>query len=202
MLLDKKNIITSLDDIDEREGKALVKLARKAIEEYLREEKIIDLKEVPFESWKKLGASFVTLENRLTGELRGCIGSIIPIQPLYKDVIRNSIAAATQDPRFRPLSLFELPETRIKVSILDYPQPIYYENPKDLLEKIEPMKDGLIIKYDNFQGTFLPDVWEDLPDKTLFLSNLCLKAGLPADCWISLPVEIYKYRTKVFTDED
>ena len=202
MLVDKKNIITSLDEITEREGRALTKLARKAIEEYLKEEKIIDLKEVPFESWKKLGASFITLENKLSGELRGCIGSILPIQPLYKDVIRNAIAAATQDPRFRPLSLFELPETRIKVSVLSYPEPVSYENPKDLLEKIEPMKDGLILKYGSFQGTFLPDVWEDLPDKTLFLSNLCLKAGLPADCWINLPIELYRYRTKVFVDND
>ncbi len=200
MLLNKKNIITSLDEIDEKEGKALVKLARAAIEEYLKEGKIIDLKEIPFQSWKKLGASFITLENRLSGNLRGCIGSIIPIQPLYKDVIRNSIAAATQDPRFRPLSLFELPETRIKVSILSYPKPIQYEDPKDLLNKIEPMKDGLILRYKNFQGTFLPDVWEDLPEKTLFLSNLCLKANLPADCWINLPVEIYRYRTKVFSE--
>ena len=201
MLMDNRNIITSLDEINEKEGKALVKLARASIEEYLKEGKIIDLKEIPFESWKKLGASFVTLENRLSGNLRGCIGSIIPIRPLYKDVIRNSIAAATEDPRFRPLSLFELPETRIKVSILSYPEPVPYTDPKDLLEKIEPMKDGLILKYGNFQGTFLPDVWEDLPEKTLFLSNLCLKAGLPADCWINLPVEIYRYRTKVFSED-
>ena len=201
MLMDKGKIITSLDEINEKEGKALLKLSRAAIEEYLKEGKIIDLKEIPFESWKKLGASFITLENRLTNNLRGCIGSIIPIRPLYKDVIRNSIAAATEDPRFRPLSLFELPETRIKVSILSFPEPVNYKDPKDLLEKIEPMKDGLILKYGNFQGTFLPDVWEELPEKTIFLSNLCLKAGLPADCWVNLPVEIYKYRTKVFSED-
>ena len=201
MFTEKNNIITSLDEIGEKEGKALVKLARASIEEYLKEEKIIDLKEIPFESWKKKGASFITLENRLSGKLRGCIVSILPVQPLYKDVIRNSIAAATQDPRFPPLTLFELPETRIKVSVLSYPESVLYTDPRDLLEKIEPFKDGLILKYKNFQGTFLPDVWEDLPEKTLFLSNLCLKANLPADCWVNLPVEIYRYRTKVFTED-
>ena len=196
----QEDVITSLDEITEEEGKALVWLARKSIEEFLKDGKIIDLKEVPYENWKKKGASFVTLENRYTGQLRGCIGSIIPVQPLYKDVIRNAIAAATQDPMFVPVSYDELPQIRTKVSILSYPQPVEYKDPQDLLNKIEPFKDGLILKYGNNQGTFLPDVWEDLPEKDVFLSHLCLKAGLPQDCWLTLPVEIFRYRTKVFSD--
>ena len=201
MDLDKNNIILDPEEISEPEGKGLVGLARLAIDKYLSEGKVIDLQEIPFESWKKLGASFVTLENKDTGALRGCIGTIIPIQPLYKDVIRNAIAAATQDPRFPPLTYEELPYTRVKVSILSYPQKLEYKDPQDLLNKIEPFKDGLILKYGNFQGTFLPDVWEEIPDKALFLSHLCRKAGLQEDCWLTLPVEIYRYRTKVFSED-
>ncbi len=199
-MLEEKDVITSLDQISDEEGQALVYLARKAIEEYLRDRKIIDLKDIPYENWKKKGASFVTLENRYTGQLRGCIGSILPVQPLYRDVIRNAIAAATQDPRFPPVTYEELPDIRVKVSVLSYPQPLPYKDPQDLLNKIEPFKDGLILKYGNNQGTFLPDVWEELPDKVQFLSHLCLKAGLPQDCWLTLPVEIYRYRTKVFSE--
>ncbi len=199
-MIEEKDVITSLDQISEEEGKALVYLARKAIEEYLRDGIIIDLKDVPYENWKKKGASFVTLENRYTGQLRGCIGSILPVQPLYKDVIRNAIAAATQDPRFPPVTYEELPDIRVKVSVLSFPEPLPYKDPQDLLNKIEPFKDGLILKYGNNQGTFLPDVWEELPDKVQFMSHLCLKAGLPQDCWLTLPVEIYRYRTKVFSE--
>ncbi len=199
-MIEDKDVITSLDQISEEEGKALVYLARKAIEEYLRDGIIIDLKDVPYENWKKKGASFVTLENRYTGQLRGCIGSILPVQPLYKDVIRNAIAAATQDPRFPPVTYEELPDIRVKVSVLSFPEPLPYKDPQDLLNKIEPFKDGLILKYGNNQGTFLPDVWEELPDKVQFMSHLCLKAGLPQDCWLTLPVEIYRYRTKVFSE--
>ena len=199
-MIEEKDVITSLDQISDEEGKALVYLARKAIEEYLRDGIIIDLKDIPYENWKKKGASFVTLENKYTGQLRGCIGSIIPVQPLYKDVIRNAIAAATQDPRFPPVTYEELPDIRVKVSILSFPEPLPYKDPQDLLNKIEPFKDGLILKYGNNQGTFLPDVWEELPDKIQFMSHLCLKAGLPQDCWLTLPVEIYRYRTKVFSE--
>ncbi len=199
-MIEEKDVITSLDQISEEEGRALVYLARKAIEEYLRDGIIIDLKDVPYENWKKKGASFVTLENRYTGQLRGCIGSILPVQPLYKDVIRNAIAAATQDPRFPPVTYEELPDIRVKVSVLSFPEPLPYKDPQDLLNKIEPFKDGLILKYGNNQGTFLPDVWEELPDKVQFMSHLCLKAGLPQDCWLTLPVEIYRYRTKVFSE--
>ncbi len=198
--MSSEETIKDINQITEEEGQGLVYLARKAIEEYLKTGQIIDLKEVPFENWKKKGASFVTLENRHTGQLRGCIGSIIPFRPLYQDVISNAIAAATKDPRFVPVSLQELPDIRVKVSVLSFPEPLPYSSPEDLLNKIEPFKDGLILKYGNNQGTFLPDVWEEIPDKIQFMSHLCLKAGLPQDCWYVYPVEIYRYRTKVFSE--
>ncbi|NPA13298.1 MAG: AmmeMemoRadiSam system protein A [Aquificae bacterium] len=196
------DVILSLDEITPEEGRGLVKLARMAIQEYLTKGIKIDLVEVPYESWKKKGASFVTIEKSPTHQLRGCIGSIIPHQPLYKDVIDNAISAATSDPRFPPLTPEELDDVIIKVSILSFPQPLEYKDPYDLLEKITPFRDGLIIKYGNHQATFLPDVWEELPDKKLFLSHLCQKAGLPADCWLTLPIQVFVYHTKVFSEED
>lgn len=194
-----EELIIDLNQISEEEGKALVELARIAIEEYLKSGKIIDLKEIPYENWKKKGASFVTLERKDTGQLRGCIGSIIPFRPLYQDVISNAIAAATKDPRFVPVSLEELPLLNIKVSILSFPQKLEYSTPEDLLNKIKPFEDGLILKLNNNQGTFLPDVWEDLPDKKEFMSHLCLKAGLPPDCWLKYHPDIFIYKTTVFS---
>lgn len=191
-------VISSIDNITEEEGKFLVELAKTAIEYYLKTGKIITLKEFPYEILKKKGATFVTLTKKRTGELRGCIGSIIPVRPLYEDVIHNAIAAATKDPRFFPVTLEELPEIDVKVSVLSYPERIEYTDYIDLLNKIEPFKDGLIIKFGNAQATFLPDVWEELPDKEQFLSHLCLKAGLPSDFWKTGKLEVYRYRTKVF----
>jgi AmmeMemoRadiSam system protein A len=195
-----EDIIADIDQITEEEGRGLVQLARLAIQEYLKTGREIDLKEIPYENWKKKGASFVTLEVSPTHRLRGCIGSVLPHRPLYKDVIHNAIAAATSDPRFLPVRPEELPEIKIKVSVLSYPRELSYENPQDLLDKLQPFKDGVILRYGDHQATFLPDVWEQIPDKKEFLSHLCLKAGLPADCWLRYPVQVYIYRTRTFSD--
>ncbi len=194
------DVIKSPDQITEEEGKGLVSLSRTAVEEYLKSNIIIDLQEVPYENWKKKGASFVTIENRYTGSLRGCIGSIIPVRELYKDVIHNAVSAAVRDPRFNPLKLEELPEVKFKVSVLSFPEELHFKDPYDLVNKVEPFKDGLILKYEDYQGTFLPDVWQQIPDKQLFLSNLCAKAGMPPDCWLKYPIKVFRYRTKTFSE--
>ncbi|NPA52327.1 MAG: AmmeMemoRadiSam system protein A [Aquificae bacterium] len=192
-----ENIIKDVNQITDEEGYYLLSLAEKAIHDYVTEHKVYEPEEIKYENAKKLGASFVTLEKK--GQLRGCIGSIIPYRPLYKDVIENAIAAATKDPRFPPVTPEELKDIDVKLSILSYPERIIYRDYKDLLEKIEPFKDGLIIKYGNHQATFLPDVWHQIPDKELFLSNLCYKAGLPPDFWKTGLLEVYRYRTKTFS---
>lgn len=193
-------IILDLNEISQEEGQGLVELAKKSIKYYLQTGKIPKLEDIPFEIWKKKGATFVTLERKDTGSLRGCIGSIIPFRALYEDVISNSIAAATKDPRFTPVSIEELLYLKSKVSILSYPVPLEYIDYQDLLNKIKPFEDGLILKLGNYQGTFLPDVWEDLPDKEQFLAHLCLKAGLQPDCIIKYHPEIFVYKTRIFSD--
>ncbi|MCX7760287.1 MAG: AmmeMemoRadiSam system protein A [Hydrogenothermaceae bacterium] len=190
-----------ISSISKEEGQFLLKLARFSIEYYLKTGKIplINQEDIPYENLKKLGASFVTLETK-QGSLRGCIGSIIPHRPLYEDVIHNAISSAVSDPRFYPLSLDELTNIKIKVSVLTYPQPLHYDNWIDLFNKIEPFKDGVIIKYGNHSATFLPDVWEDLPEKDKFFAHLCLKAGLPADCYKKYRLEVFTYKTISFSE--
>ena len=190
-----------ISSISEEEGQFLLRLARKSIEYYLTYRSVLPIREsdIPFENLKKKGASFVTIETK-HGNLRGCIGSIIPYRPLYEDVIHNAVSAAVSDPRFPPLTLEELPNVKIKVSVLTYPQPLIYKDWKDLLDKLKPFEDGVIIKYKNHSATFLPDVWEDIPEKELFLSHLSLKAGLPPDFWKTGLLEVYTYKTIRFSE--
>ena len=143
-------------------------------------------------------ATFVTLT--IGGRLRGCIGSILPRRALIDDVIENARAAAFKDPRFPPLSPEEFPRVAIEVSLLTLPQPLPYEDVADLRRKIRPGVDGVIIRFDGRQATFLPSVWEQLPDFDKFFEHLCLKAGLPADC-LRLHPEIHIYQAEKIMEE-
>jgi AmmeMemoRadiSam system protein A len=127
------------------------------------------------------GASFVTL--RMGGELRGCIGTIEAHRPLGDDVHHNARSAAYRDPRFPPVSASELPELEIEVSVLSEPQPIAVSTEREALETLRPGTDGVVLEYDGRRATFLPQVWEALPDPLDFLSELRLKANLPARFW-------------------
>ena len=122
------------------------------------------------------GACFVTLETN--GQLRGCIGSIIAHKTLIEDLLTNAQHAAFSDPRFKPLTKEEFEKTDIAVSVLSEPKPLAFNGEEDLLEKIVPFKDGIIIKDGNHQAVYLPSVWEQLPDKKEFLNSLKIKAGL------------------------
>ncbi len=126
--------------------------------------------------FNELGACFVTLKKH--NHLRGCIGSIIAHQPLINDLINHANNAAFKDPRFSPLEESEVSDLEIDISILSAPKPIEFKNEKDLLDKIVPYKDGIIIKDGNYQAVYLPSVWEELPDKELFLKSLKIKAGM------------------------
>ena len=124
--------------------------------------------------------------------LRGCIGSLYASQPLWKEVQENALRAAFQDPRFFPLTKNELNEIKIEVSVLSEPKKLPFKDENDLLKKINKNM-GIIIKKNFKSATFLPQVWEQLPDKKEFLEHLCLKAGLNKDDWKSKNTEILYY---------
>jgi AmmeMemoRadiSam system protein B/AmmeMemoRadiSam system protein A len=128
---------------------------------------------------RQAGASFVTLKRG--GELRGCIGSLSAERPIAADVAANAQAAAFRDPRFPPLSREEWPQLEVEVSLLSTPKPIRFADEAELLTAIAPGEDGLILECAGRRATFLPQVWEGLPDKRSFLAELVRKAGLPAD---------------------
>lgn len=138
------------------------------------------------------GACFVTLE--IDGRLRGCIGSIIAHRPLINDIVKNAHAAAFSDPRFSPLTKDEFEKIEINVSILTKPERIEFKSEEDLLEKIVPYKDGIIIRDGEYQAVYLPIVWEQLPDKKLFMASLKEKAGLPAN-YFSESLQVYRFYT-------
>lgn len=137
-------------------------------------------------------ACFVTLHKH--GELRGCIGALEAYQPLINDVAEHAFAAAFQDPRFTALQQNEYDDITIDISVLGKPEPMHFESEADLLNQIRPGVDGLILEHDYNRGTFLPSVWEQLPDANEFLQHLKNKAGLPMDWWAD-DVKISRYET-------
>ncbi len=177
----------------------LLALARASIEHGLRDGTPIgiDLAQYPAPLREK-GASFVTLKHR--GELRGCIGSLEPRQPLAEDVAGNAFNAAFRDPRFPPLGEHELRDIQLHISILTPVEPLPCAGEKDLLDKLRPGRDGLLIEDGHHRATFLPAVWESLPDPRLFLRYLKQKAGLPEDYW-SDDIKVFRYETISLGDE-
>jgi AmmeMemoRadiSam system protein A len=141
-------------------------------------------------------ATFVTLT--IGGRLRGCIGMLEACRPLAEDVSENARAAAFEDPRFPPLTQPDLKKLEIHISILSSSEEMAFSSEDDLLRQIRPDVDGLILQEGFRRGTFLPSVWEDLPEKELFLTHLKLKAGLPADYW-SDTLRVFRYTTDCFS---
>lgn len=142
--------------------------------------------------FSEYGAVFVTLEKN--GNLRGCIGSIIPQRTLIQDIITNSKNSAFADPRFNPVEKNEINEIKIAVSLLSIPKPIKFKDEADLLSQIRQNVDGIIIKDGNYQAVYLPSVWEQIPDKKMFLNSLKVKAGMRPDHF-SKTFEAYRFET-------
>jgi len=139
------------------------------------------------------GAVFVTLNEHR--QLRGCIGSIIAHQPLIDDLIANARSAAFGDPRFAPLRSEEWDAIEIEVSLLTPPVEVSYADTDDLRRIIRPGVDGVILNRNGHQATYLPSVWDQLPDFDPFFSTLCQKAGLPGNCLASHP-QIWRYQAE------
>jgi len=148
---------------------------------------------------KQPGAAFVTINKRPSNQLRGCIGSLQAYRPLYKDIIANAQAAALHDPRFPPLKPEELKDIAIEVSVLSEPKPLEYKDKEDLRKKITPFTDGVVLKHGAHQATYLPQVWEQLPDFDHFFASLCQKAGLNTNCLDQHP-EIQVYHVTKYED--
>lgn len=140
-------------------------------------------------------ASFVTLSK--SGQLRGCIGSLEAQQALVLDVAHNAYSAAFHDPRFPPVRHSELDQLSIKISVLQPAETVIFNSERNLLEQLRPGQDGLILQCHGQKATFLPSVWEQLPDKKQFLQHLKLKANLSADYW-SDDIQIFRYSTESF----
>ncbi len=145
---------------------------------------------------QEIRSCFVTLE--INGKLRGCIGMLEATRPLITDVHQNSYAAAFSDPRFPALQEKEFPLIEIHISILGTPEPMLFKSEEDLITQIQPGIDGLILEAEGRRGTFLPSVWESLPDTEGFLTHLKMKAGLPNNYW-SDQVKMWKYTTEMIT---
>ncbi len=138
------------------------------------------------------GASFVTLEKQ--GMLRGCIGTLEAYRPLAIDVAENAFAAAFRDPRFTPVQADEINDLQIHISLLTAPEPLPAKDQAELLHRLQPGIDGIILHEGNHRATFLPSVWESLPEPHQFITQLKLKAGLPADYW-SETLHFERYQT-------
>ena len=143
------------------------------------------------------GASFVTLTKK--GALRGCIGSLEARRPLYLDITENAVAAAFDDPRFAPVDSEEFDLIRIEVSLLEPPTVLPFVDEAGAMRSLVPGRDGLILSYGARRATFLPQVWEVLPDPAEFLRHLKMKAGLPADFWSGL-ISLSRYTVRKFAE--
>ena len=185
------------DKLTPDEKKILLHEARAALEHGVRGENqpALDLKSMP-ERLKETGASFVTLT--IHGDLRGCIGALEPYQPLAQDVREHAVAAALEDPRFPPVTPDELGKIEIEISRLTLPVKLTYTDPEDLLNKLRPQVDGVILRDGFHRATFLPQVWEKLPDKAEFLDNLCYKMGTAPGTWRHKGLEVETYQVEEF----
>ncbi len=184
------------------QGKALVALARKTIQENLGVQIPINPKLIEGladDALKVKTGTFVTLT--IGGRLRGCIGSLEGREPMVDGVRHNAVNAAFHDPRFPALTKKELDKLRIEVSVLTDPKPLAYTDANDLLKKLRPGIDGVIIAQGYASATFLPQVWEQLQDKEEFLAHLCMKAGLSPDAWKGNMLEVRTYQVQYFEEE-
>lgn len=181
--------------LTEEQQQCLLILAKSSIQHGLATGKplAVDLANFP-EELTVQRATFVTLQKHQ--QLRGCIGMLTAVRPLVIDIAENAFSAAFQDPRFPPLAADEFDDLEIHLSILTPAEPMTFSSEQDLLNQLQPTIDGLILEEGWRRGTFLPSVWEQLPEPNQFLRHLKQKAGLPPDYW-SDTLKVYRYTTEI-----
>jgi AmmeMemoRadiSam system protein A len=187
--------------LTKKQKEILMDLARNTIAHDLGLEELkfsdADFKDKIFQ--EKRGV-FVTLETH--GNLRGCIGNIEPVYPLYEAVKMNAHEAAFEDPRFDALAADEFSGITIEISILTVPKKLEFNNPDDLIRKLKPGKDGVILGKGFFKATYLPQVWDEIKEPEFFLSSLAMKAGLDPDIWKNEKIDISVYQVEKFNKKD
>lgn len=185
------------DPLTDKEKIILLRLAREAMEDRVKGKKLpaLDINSLT-PQLRENGASFVTLT--VDAELRGCIGALEAYQPLAEDVREHAAAAALQDPRFPPVDESELSRIRLEVSRLTAPHLLEYSSGKELLVKLNPRVDGVILKDGFRRATFLPQVWSQIPNPADFLDHLCAKMGARKSLWRDTKLQVYVYQVEEF----
>ncbi len=187
----KRQMITNED------RQILLELARRSIEAAARRKPLPEINLHEYSpTLQEHGASFVTIT--INHNLRGCIGTLEAYQPLVKDVVTHASAAATDDYRFSPVTPDEVQILNIEISILTKPERINYSSTHELLDQILPGETGVILKDGRKRATFLPQVWEQLPDKQEFFSHLCQKMGASGNLWKIKNLEVFTYQVEEF----
>jgi AmmeMemoRadiSam system protein A len=190
------------ENLSEPEKQTLLRLAREALEcgvQARKELPVVDTSQLT-PLLRANGAAFVTLT--LKGKLRGCIGALQPYQALYEDVREHAIAAALDDHRFPPVRPGELSQIQIEISRLTMPQTLIYQDAGDLLAKLQPGIDGVILRDGQRRATFLPQVWAQIPDKREFLGHLCAKMGAAPNLWQQRHLDVQIYQVEEFHEQD
>jgi AmmeMemoRadiSam system protein A len=187
-------------ELTAEEKQTLLRLARGALREGVAGHALPPLKlESLTPALRTDGASFVTLT--IEGQLRGCIGALEPYQPLARDVQEHTVSAALEDPRFPPVSPAEVDAIEIEISRLTFPKELIYTDADDLLRRLHPHVDGVTLRDGFRRATFLPQVWEKIPDKEEFLDNLCYKMGEAPDTWRRKHLDVQVYQVEEFREE-
>jgi len=186
------------------QGRRLVNIARRTIEARLgilaEPDKVVPDRDLADPIYQEKRGTFVTLKIR--GQLRGCMGCLTPTETILQGIQRNAINAAFNDPRFPQLTSEELEQAEIDISILTNPQKLAYQGGTELLQKLRPKIDGLIIAKGMARATFLPQVWDQLPNPEDFLAHLCRKAGLHPDEWRAGELDVSTYQVQYFNESD
>lgn len=185
--------------LTDAQGKILLQLARQTIAERLEQQVQWEAAQDEALDTAEYG-TFVTL--KIKGALRGCIGNLLPSGSVVEGVKRNAISAAFHDSRFSPLTAVELEQVEIDISVLSQPQVLEYRDGADLISKLRPGIDGVILRLDGASATFLPQVWDQLPAPENFLGHLCRKAGLVDSAWKKSHPEIQIYQVQCFEEDE
>lgn len=189
------------DLYDDADKQQMLRLARETLAHVTATRQAPDINlETARPALQRPAACFVSLHRRVDGALRGCTGTLLSRQPLALEIAEITVQTAFSDPRFMPVRSAEVPDLRIEISVLTPPEPLDFDGPDDLIEKLQPARDGVTLKLDGRRATFLPQVWESYPDPVIFLGLLSEKMGYGEEAWRDPSLEVETYRAIVIEE--